>query len=111
MVNRIARQAWLIVSNERDAILSRNVLRGYNHELVPGDAGVECDFLDSAAGNLAANRRAIKHSRQNHIVNVHSFSGYFLAPLFARNRSTDDAFMVHDSTLLRDMIRRSATMR
>src|SRR5580700_7150741 len=110
MINRLTRQAWLIVPYERDAILSRNIFRGYNHKLVPWHAGVESDFLDSAARNLAANRRAVKHSRQNHVVDIHSFSGYLLASLFARNRGADDAIMVHDSTLFRGVIGRSATM-
>src|ERR1700733_12506998 len=98
MVHPITRQARLIVSDERDAIFPGNILGRYDYKLLPGDAGAEPDLLDSAAGNLAANRRAIDHIGQSHIVDVPSFSGYFVAALLARNRRADDALMVHDGT-------------
>src|ERR1700685_2664819 len=104
MVDQIARQARLIVSDERDAIFPGNILRRYDYKLLPGDAGAERDLLDSAAGNLAANRRAIDHIRQKHIVDVLSFSGYFVAALLARNRRADDVLMVHDLTRSRAVI-------
>ena len=101
MVHEFTRQTRLIVSDERDAILPGNILRRYDHKLVPGNAGVERDLFDSAAGNLAANRRSIEHIQQEHVVDVLRFPGYLLAAFLARNRRADDALMVHDSTLLR----------
>src|SRR6202044_1677624 len=100
MVHELTRQTRLIVSDERDAILPANIFRRYDHKLVPGDARVECDLSNSAAGSLAAHRRAIEHIRQEHVVDVPSFSSYFLAAFLARNRCTDDALVIHDSAFL-----------
>src|ERR1700693_2059027 len=95
MVHELTGQARLIVSDKRDAIIPGNIFRRHDHKLVPGDAGVERNFLDSAAGNLAANRRAMEHIRQEHVVDVQSFSVSLLASFLARNRRADDALMVH----------------
>src|ERR1019366_4507460 len=97
MVHEFTGQARLIISDESDAIFPGNILRGYDHKFVPGDAWVERDLFDSAAGNLAANGRAVEHIRQKHVVHVQSFSGYLVAAFLARNRGADDALMVHAS--------------
>src|SRR5258708_12917514 len=95
MVDEFNRQAWLIVSDQRDTILPRNIFRRNDHEFIPGNSRTEGDLSDPAAGNLAANRRSEKHIWQNHIVDVLGSAGYLVAPLLARNRLPTNAIPVH----------------
>src|SRR5258708_4955096 len=99
MVNEFVSQARLIVSNEGDTVFSRNIFRRDDDKLVPSDAGSEGDLSNFSAWDLTANRRTVKHTGQNHIVNVPGSSGYLVATFLARNRSTDDAFAAHGSFL------------
>ena len=95
MVHDFIRQTGLIVSDQRDAILSGNIFRGNDHEFIPGDAGAECDFPDPAARNPAANGCAEEHVGQDHIVDVLRPAGHLVASLFTRNRIADDGIAVH----------------
>src|SRR5258708_16406480 len=99
MVDEFIRQAWLIVSDQRDTILPRNIFRRNDHEFIPGNSRTEGDLSDPEEGNLAAKRRSEKHIWQNHIVDVLGSAGYLVAPLLARNRLADDAIAVHYSIL------------
>src|SRR5258708_5262244 len=99
MVNEFVSQARLIVSNKGDTVFSRNIFRRDDDKLVPGDARSEGYLSNFSARNMTANRRAVKHTGQNHIVNVSGSSGYLVATFLARNRSTDDVFAAHSSCL------------
>src|ERR1700733_10037993 len=100
MVDESAREARLIVPDQRDTIFSRNIFCSNDHEFVPLNAGREGDFLDAAARNAAAHRRPEEHVRQNHIVDVARPSGYLVAPFLARNRAADNAIRFHLATFI-----------
>src|ERR1700686_3681609 len=85
MVNQLGRQAWLIVPDQRDTISPRNIFGRNNHEVIPGNSGIECNLSAPAAGNLAANGCPEEHVGQNHIVDVLRSSGYLVASLLTRN--------------------------
>src|ERR1700680_1790068 len=95
MVHEFTRQTRLIVSDQRNAILSRNIFCGHDHEFIPGDAGSESNVSDSSAWNLAPNRSPKEHVGQNHVVDILRPSGYLVAPFLARNRLADDAIRIH----------------
>src|SRR5580658_8345389 len=95
MVHQLTCQAWLIIADQRDAILARNIFRRNDHELIPVNSRTEVDLSDQAARNTAANRRAEEHVRQNHVVDVLRPAGYLVAPLLAGNRLPDDVLAVH----------------
>ena len=99
MVHEFIRQAWLIVPDQRDAILPRNIFRGNDHEFIPGNSRSERDLSDPAAGNLAANGCSEQHIWQNHIIDVLRSSGYLVASLFARNRLANDPIAAHFDSL------------
>ena len=97
MVDIPIRQTWLIVVDQRDAILSGDISCGHDHKLVPVNPRTKAYFLDSAAGNLAANSGAIEHVGQHHVIYVARFSGDFVESFLARNGRADDLITVHDS--------------
>ena len=70
MVDAIGGQARLVVDDERDAIDAGNVSGGDDDEVGPGDARLELDALDEAAGHGAADRGAKEHPRQHEVVDV-----------------------------------------
>ena len=72
-----------------------NIFRRNDNEFVPGDTRAEYDFLDPAAGDLAANGCSEHHFGQDHVVNVLRPAGYFVASLLTRNRVADDMVAVH----------------
>jgi hypothetical protein len=61
MIDDPVRQTWLIVGDQRDDILPRDILRGDQNEFVPRYSRPKCNVLDSAPRNLAANRRTVKY--------------------------------------------------
>jgi len=83
-------QAGLIVEYERDAVFAGNVLGRYDDEFGPVDFRGEGDFADGAARSFAANRSAVEHAGQAHIVNVEGGAGDFVAALFAWDVGADD---------------------
>src|SRR3984885_8471254 len=95
MIYQLIRQARLIVSDQRNAIFPGNIFRRYDNKFIPIDSRTECDLLDPPPWYLAANRGSEKHVGQNHIVDVAGPSGHFVAPLFSRDRVTDDGIVVH----------------
>src|SRR5271166_1976869 len=92
------RQAGLIVSDQGDAILARNVFCCDDRKLAPVELRVKRDFLDYAARNLAANGRSVEHSRQGHVIDVARRAGYLVAAFLARYRLADDLFLRHAMT-------------
>src|SRR5271166_1279431 len=59
MIDEFARQARLVLTDKRDAILPGNVLRRDDYEFVPRDLRIERDARYFSAGNLTANGRAV----------------------------------------------------
>jgi len=90
VIHRIGRQARLVIQDQRDAILARNVYGRYDDEFVPIHTQVKRNLFDFAAGHAAAHRRAVKHAGQNHVVDIARCSGDFVPALFARHRGPDD---------------------
>ena len=70
MVDAIGGQTRLVVEDECDAIGAGNVSGGNDHEVRPGDAGLELDALDEAAGHGASDRGPNEHPRQREVVDV-----------------------------------------
>src|SRR5271154_976664 len=95
MIDSSIRQAWLIISNQSDAILARNVFCRDDYKFAPVELSVEPDVLDHTSRNLAANGRSVEHSRQVHIIDVARGSGYFVATFFAWHRLPDDVLCRH----------------
>src|SRR5271156_6301336 len=95
MIDELARQAGLILSDQRDAIFPKNIFRRYDHKFIPGNSRTECDFCDSAPRNAAANRCSKERIRQNHVVDVLRSPSYLVASLFAWDRIADDAIAIH----------------
>ena len=87
MVDRFIHQTRLIVHNQRNTILPRNILRGNDYEFVPRNPRSESNFLDLAARNCAADGRAVEHARKRHVIDVLRLPRDFVAALFARNRN------------------------
>ena len=95
MIDKLTRQAGLIVFDQRDAVLPWNIFAGDNHKFVPGDFRPIRNRPDSAARNLAAHRRPVKHAGQGHVVNVPGLAGNLVAAFLARDRRADDALIAH----------------
>src|SRR5258708_25444587 len=95
MIDYAIGKTWLVIVDQCNTIFAGNVLGGNDDKLLPIDSGVEADLFDPAAGNAAANCRAEEHVRQLHIIDIARLTGDFVAPLHARNGSTDDASSGH----------------
>src|ERR1700678_79043 len=100
MIDDFTRQASLIISNQRNAIFPRNILRRDDHKFIPGNSRAECDLLDTAPRNAAANRCSEEHVRQNHVVDVMRSPSHLIASLFAWDRIPDNAIAVHSGLAL-----------
>ncbi len=96
MIHQFVCKARLIIADQRDAVLARNIFRGDDYEFIPRDAGTERDLLDPSAGNLAVNGRSEEHVGQYHVVDVLRPSSHLVAPFLARNRLADDGICVHN---------------
>src|SRR6188508_293958 len=88
MVDALARQIWLIVDDQCDAIRTRNVGGSDDGELVTRHTGLIADASDEAPCHGAADGGAKHHSRQRHIVDIPRAAGDFRLSLFSRNRSS-----------------------
>src|SRR5258708_37136354 len=95
MIDLPLRKAGLIVAHQINAVLTRNVVRRDNYKFAPVELGAKRDLFDYSARNLAAHGRAVKHSRQGHIVDVARRAGYFVAAFLARHRLADDVRFRH----------------
>jgi hypothetical protein len=85
MVHDAVGQAWLVINDQGNTILSRDVARRHNHELFPIQVWAESDFADFSTWYRAADCRAEKHPGQSHIVDVLRASGNLVSPFLARN--------------------------
>src|SRR5258706_2371162 len=90
MIDPAVREARLVVEDQRDAILSRNISRRDGDEFVPVKSRIERNRLDCSTRNLAADSGAVEHSRQGHVVDVPRGSRDFVAAFLARYRCSDD---------------------
>src|SRR6266446_7386719 len=90
MIDLPIRQAGLIVSDQSNAILARNVLRRDGYKFAPHELRVKRNVFDYTARDLAANRRAVEHPRHSHIVDVARRASHFVTALLARYRFADN---------------------
>ena len=85
MIDAAVGEIRLIVSDQRDDVGTRNVSGRDDRELVPWEAAAVNDVFDEAAGRLAADGRAVKHSGKEEIVNVAGLSRDLGAPFLPKN--------------------------
>src|SRR5271169_779751 len=95
MVDHPVCQARLIVFNQRDTIFSGNIFRADDYEFFPRDPWAKGNFFYFSPGNPAPNGGAVEHSRKYQVVDIACESLDFVAPLETRNRSADDAVVLH----------------
>src|SRR5262249_8515965 len=92
MVDGFFRKAGLIFDEQRNAVLGRDIFRGYNSDVVPGDAALKMDMANAATGQWAAHGNAEQHSGKYEIVYIARLTRDLLASFFARHRRTDDTW-------------------
>ena len=85
VIDDVGGEIRLIVDDELDAVLARDVGRGDDDELVPGDGGIERDAdVMRPRGDRAAHGDAVQHPCRRQIVDVERLAGdlgaAFLAP-------------------------------
>ena len=90
MIHKLGGEARLVVQNQRDAVLSRNVLGGYDDIFIPVDARTKMDLFDFAARDGATYGRAVKHAGQSHVIHVTRRSSDFVPAFLARHGSSND---------------------
>jgi hypothetical protein len=95
MIDLPISQAWLVLPDQSNAIVARNVLCSDDYKFAPLQRSTKRNIFYDSPGNLAANGRAIEHSRQRHVVNVACRPGYFVAAILARHRPADDVLFRH----------------
>src|ERR1700674_3954133 len=95
MIDCPIRLAGLIVSDQSDAILARNVLRCDNDKFAPLEPRIKRNVFDYTARDLAANRRPVDHPRHGHVVDVARHASHFVAAFLARHRLADDVLFRH----------------
>ncbi len=95
MIDALGRQIRLIIDDERDNILARNVVRRYNREFVPRQSRRKVNGPDPAARYWTAHRHTMQHAGELEIVNVLGVAGDFVAALFARNGLADGLEHLH----------------
>src|SRR5882757_6965364 len=108
MIYYLVRQTGLIVRDQRNAILSADIFRRDDYKSVPSNARPERDVPDFPPRNLAADRGAVEHPWQRHVVDVLGLPGDLLAAFLARHRCAHDLFtgalliydgLVHDAII------------
>src|SRR3984893_14623483 len=95
MIHDLVGKTRLIIGDQSNDIFAGDVLRGDDNEFVPGDARPKCNFPDLTAWNLTADRRAVKHVRELHIVDVPRVSRNFVPSFFAWNGCSGDTLTGH----------------
>src|ERR1700674_179650 len=95
MIDCPIRLAGLIVSDQSDAILARNVLRCDNDKFAPLEVRSTRNVFDYTARDLPATRRAVEHPRHGHVVDVARRASHFVAGFLARHRLADDVLFRH----------------
>src|SRR5260370_13218753 len=95
MIDGAIRQAGLVVADQSDAILARNVLRRDDYKFAPVKLWVKRDLFNNSARNPAANGRCVEHSRQGLVIDVPRRAGYFVAAFLARHRLADEVLFRH----------------
>src|SRR3979490_842309 len=103
MIDSSIRQARLIITDQSNAVLARNVFRRDNYKFAPVELGAKRDPLNYSARNLAAHGCAIKHSRQRHVIDVPRSAGHFVAAFLPRYRLADDVRFRHTYSLLQSL--------
>src|ERR1700730_526375 len=85
MVHNPIRQTWLIVDDQNDAVLPRDIFCRHNNKLVPCDSRAKSYLFNLAARNAAADSGTVEHVRQRHVIDVLRSASNFVASLLARN--------------------------
>ena len=96
VIHRTGGEARLIVQNQGDTVFPRDVSRGNNNIFVPDNVRAKSDFSNFAARDGAAHGCAVKHSGQNHVIDVARRSGDFVPTFLARHRCPDDVMDGHN---------------
>src|ERR1700676_3548745 len=81
MIYRFACQAGLIVQDQGDTVLARNIFGRYNAEFVPRNFRTKGNLLYPAARDAGTDRGSIEHAGHFYVVNVACRSGG-LVPAF-----------------------------
>ena len=89
MIYYFVGEIWLIVENQRDVVLARNVFRGDDGELVPGNIALKGNVSNAPARHRAAYGGAINHFRKGNVVNIQRLARDFFAAFLAGNRFAD----------------------
>ena len=80
----------MIFGEVDDAVFAGDVGGGDDGELVPGNAGVEGNAGDAAAGDGTADSGAEPHVRENDVVDILGATEDLCDTFFARRRLADD---------------------
>src|SRR5258706_13630319 len=99
VIHPFMRQTWLVIIDQRDAILSGNIRRTDDYKLFPIDFWSEANLFDFAARDSASNRRSIQHAWQFHVVDIASPAANFVASLQSRDRCAYDIRVVHITSI------------
>src|SRR5438093_12562615 len=95
MIDDLIGEARLVVENQRDGILSRNVWRRDDDELVPRNAGNVFDPDDFAARNFTPHRNTVDHSGKGEIIDIPGTAGNLVETFFSGDRPANDLFPKH----------------
>src|SRR5579871_3722329 len=89
MTDDMLREIGLIVHDQRDDVLARNVAGGHDGEFVPREIACELNAADAPARDGAAHGYAMKHSRKGEVIHVLRLTSNFLSALLPRYGSAD----------------------
>jgi hypothetical protein len=89
MINDSVGEVRLVIQDQRNVILARNIFGGDDRELVPGNVARKRDVLYASARDRTAHSCAVEHLGKGDVVNIERLAGDFFAPLFARGRFSD----------------------
>src|SRR5215469_17131082 len=90
MIHGSIGQAWLILDNQRNAVLSRNILGGHDHKLFPRNTCPKRDLFDLASRNSAPNGRPEQHVGYRYIIDILRAASDLVATFLTRNRPPHD---------------------
>jgi hypothetical protein len=82
-------QERLIIADQRDHVLARDVLVIGDHHAVPVEGGVEFDSLDSSAWDGGADGATVEHSGNAQVIDIESIAGYLAGALEFGNTLSD----------------------
>src|SRR2546423_1039442 len=123
MIDDLVGEIRLVVENQRDIVLARNIFGSNDREFVPrnevsttcgsgwliwpitstGSSGrlIERNVLDASTSDRAAHRHAMQHAFEFYVVDIECLAGDFLPAFFAGDGFTDEGhrFRMRSSSL------------